>query len=122
MEGRFLIYDGFANDANLIFGPIMKKYNMSIKSISDYGIILENKRVQIEISYESSLQIWLSEKHYNIKEMIPKLSMFKGNYALYKNALKTYDSNKLESLKTLAVFLAKNFSEELSEIRLEDGI
>jgi|TARA_R110000787_G_scaffold262676_1_gene368303 hypothetical protein len=122
MERRFLIYDGFANDAESIFGPVIEKFNMSINSISDYGIIIENKRVLLEISYETSLQIWLQEKQYNIMEMLPKLSMFKGNYTQFKNALKTYDTNRLESLKTLANFLAENFTEELSEIRFEDGI
>ncbi len=120
MDKRFLIYTGFANEGKAFFKTILEKFNMKVISISDYGMSMENNRVILEISYETGLQIWIKNKKYNIRELLPKLAMFKGDYLSYKNSVMHFESNKPETFIKLADFLVEKFSAELSEIVLEN--
>ena len=78
MDGQFLIYDGFQNDASPIFSGIIEMYSFEIQAKSDSGIHFINGRCKLDIHYETGIQVWITILKYNISEMIPRLCMFKG--------------------------------------------
>ena len=121
MDGRFLIYEGFENDAEGIFEKLISKFRFDVTSKSDSGISLDNNRVKLEISYDTGIQIWLKVKRFDISEMIAKLCMIKGasTYQEFKNLMfSTLDTkeSKRNDLKRLSQFLVDHFTEELSEL------
>jgi hypothetical protein len=114
IEHRFLIYEGFQNEASLIFRKFIEKFDFKILDVSEYGIHFTNNRCNLDLTYESGIQLWLKLPKYNISEMIPKLCMFKGDnvYNKYREiAMK--DSSK-EQINELSEFLIDYFSEELN--------
>jgi len=120
MDGRFLIYEGFVNEAESIFKNLSAEYQLDVTDISDSGISFENSRVKLEIFYETGIQIWLKIKKYNISEMIAKLCMIKGEsvYNEFKSLMfSTLDPKDLKknNLLKLSRFLLSHFSDELSE-------
>ncbi|HNP19274.1 MAG TPA: hypothetical protein PKL31_12615 [Fulvivirga sp.] len=104
MDGRFLIYNGFERDVESIVKDLIINFNFNIINKSDAGVSLENKRVVLEISYETGLQIWLKIKRFNISEMIAKLCMFKGDsiYEQFKES-SFLMSDSLEEKKSLSL-------------------
>jgi hypothetical protein len=116
LENRFLIYDGFNNDASLCFKGIIQKFNFKIIDVSNYGAHFINDRCILDIVFETGgIQMWLKIPKYNISEMIPKLCMYKGDKIIdeYNNIVRK--GNSKETMLELSSFLETHFSEELKE-------
>ena len=114
MDGWFLIYDGFQNDAKIIFADFINRYNFEIVYLTDSGLRLKNNRCEVEIKYETGFQIWLLLPKYKVSEMIVKLSMFKGD-KVFVEYQKIWEGDKREQLQKLSIFLSYYFSEEMKE-------
>ena len=115
IEYRFLIYEDFKKDAPFLFAELCEKFNFIIIDSSIYGIHLVNNRCELDMTSETgSIQLWLKISKYSISQMIPVLSMFKGDevYLEYKKIV-AKDCSKNQILE-LVDFLVKNFSNELS--------
>lgn len=113
MDRRYLIYEGFKDDHELIFKDFRSKFNFKITDVSDSGIHFVNNRCRLDITYETGIQVWLKIPKYNISEMIPILAMFKGDAIYYKNIVQKSDVKK--SMIELSDFLITYFVGELSE-------
>lgn len=115
IERRFLIYNGFKEDSSEIFQGLINKFGFKITHVDECSIYFINNRCNLNLTYESGIQLWLKVPIYNISEMIPILCMFKGAdvFDKYRNILiKEMDK---KTMIELSQFLMANFSEELRE-------
>lgn len=118
MDGRYLIYHGFGNDAAEIFKHTIIKYNFRITYLSDSGINLENSRINLNISYESGLQVWYTNKTSKDSEMLYKICKRKGEIVIsefFKILDCIFTDNRKDCLTNLSNFLVTNLSDELSD-------
>lgn len=116
MDKRFLIYEGFEDDAETIFKEIIKKFNFLVTSKSDSGIFFENKQVTLDVSYETGIQIWIKNKKSNNNVMLFQIAKQKGLEELFFDIIgENFYKDRKGSLEKLSDFLIKHFSKELSE-------
>lgn len=123
MDLRFLIYEGFDNDAEIIFKSLIDKFNFKVIHKSDSGIKLENSRIILDIYYETSLQVWIINKSSQTSQMLIEISKDKGeeiyqeNLSIMQcmhepNQISNFVSRKSCLIK-LSEFLSYNFYEDL---------
>lgn len=115
LEGRFLVYDGFQQDAPEIFKNLIEKFNFKIKNLSVYGLTFINNRCELNLFYETGVQLWLKVPKYNVTEMISILSVFKGEkvYQEYRSVRRV--ENIKQELIGINDFLCTYFVDELKE-------
>ena len=113
MDNRFLIYEGFEKDAKGIFNSLIHKCNLQITLLNDSGIVLENGKVKIEVSYETSIQVWVTNKLEATNVILSDLSKRKGLLEEYISIRKK-EIPTAEKLKKISSFLISHFSKELS--------
>lgn len=114
MDGRFVIYNGFKEDAKIIFADLIRDFNFDIVFISDLGLRLRNNRCELQIQYETGFQVWLFLPKYNVSEMLVVLSMFKGD-GVFNEYLSIWSGSKKEQLQKLCFFLIHYFTVEIKE-------
>lgn len=118
MDGRFLIYEGFETDVPEIFKNVILRYNLKIKYVSDSGVKLENNKVVLDISYETGLILWVTNKLMNVQTMVNDLVSDKGikikeEFYAICNSIFTID--RKITMINLSVFLLTHLTEELSD-------
>ena len=115
MDERFLIYNGFKDDFKLIFNDLINRFNFKVGNVSNNGISFFNKRCILTITNETGIQIRLKIPKYNISEMIPVLSMFKGDFVYEQYRSIILKEKGFDTLKELSSFLINHFSDEMQE-------
>ncbi len=119
MDGRFLIYEGFEKDVEVVFKELIEKFNFTVTSKSDSGVLFENKRIELDISYETVPIIWVkynnSVQPSNLLDHLVKHKDLKINDEFYDILGEKFYKNRKGSLMKLSHFLIEHFSEELSD-------
>ena len=118
MDGRFLIYEGFETDVPEIFNNVILKYNFKIQYVSDCGVKLENSKVVLDISYETGLILWITDKLMNVQTMVNDIVSDKGikikeEFYAICNSIFTID--RKGTMINLSVFLLTHLTDELSD-------
>ena len=120
MDRRYIIYDGFESDVSVIFKDLIDRFDFIIKSKSDSGIVLENSKIILDLSFENVPIVWITNKLKN-EDMLLNLIINKSKRHL-KNELKlilgtNFYKNRKGSLMKLTNFLTEHFSTELMPLQ-----
>ena len=115
MDGRFLIYEGFGNEAENLFRNFCNKFNFKIITSSDSGVYFSNSKCQLTIVSEGSLQLWIKYQRAPEQEMIPRLCIIKGPEVI--NRYREIITQKISAqvMIELIEFLTFYFNLEFSE-------
>jgi len=115
MDKRFMIYEGFSQDASEIFKELVREFSLKTSNVTDSGINLENNKVIIKLFYETGIQIWLFDKSLSEDKMFARLVKERNEelYKEYRDIRLLCRENPRNGLKLLSDFMIKNFKEEL---------
>jgi hypothetical protein len=107
-EGRFLIYRGFEKDGPVIFEKLISAFNFTYEAPSDYGILMYNESLELDVSFETGLQVWLKDKISGKMTMLHLL--YKAKSEDLHNAYWTIleKQNSREGMEELSRFIFEN--------------
>lgn len=116
MDKRFMIYEGFSQEAMEIFKKLANEFSLSYRGITDGGINLENNKIIIKIFYETGIQVWLFDKSLNEDKMFAKLVRERNEdlYREYRSIRQLFRGAPQNGLKLLSDFMIENFKVELA--------